>query len=75
MSYLEEGCPFCHRAFNDYCLEKLEGMQTITIDVPMDVFVGEYYMAVLELKAVVKHLNAGSKRRVKLRVREDPVEI
>jgi len=72
MGYLEgldrDSCPFCHRHLNDRCLEIIEGLQTISIDVPLDLITGELYIAVEELRMVVRHLNKKSKRRVKLEI-------
>jgi len=65
MSYLEGGCPFCHRAFNEWVGDESYVGKWVEIDVPSDLMVGHAVHAKRWLYKMCKEYNRTTKGTVK----------
>ena len=67
MGYLEEGCPFCHRAFNDY-LKEIPEYKYISVDVPLDLVEIEWVHMIGLLYDWCRAYNRHTNGRLKFKV-------
>jgi len=72
MGYLDgldkDSCPFCHRALNDYVSSEAYAGKWVSIDVPVDILIGESVDAKEFLYRACKYWNENAEGGVKFNI-------